>query len=270
MTPVDPLRVLVVDDEAPIRDELAWLLAQDERVGSVRVAEDGAAALRILGESDVDAVFLDIRMPGLDGLDVARILRRYESAPPFVFVSAYDTHGVEAFDLHAVDYLLKPIRPDRVREATTRILAQRAPGAIATAVNSAGPGQPPDPSDTARDPISDPSGDEKIAVDVAGVTRFIQRSDVLFVEAHGDYARLVTPSGRYLVRVPLSALEDTWSTAGFVRIHRSWLVNLAHIEEVRHDNGRMSLVVAGHPLEVSRRHTRAVRDVLVRSARLGR
>jgi YesN/AraC family two-component response regulator len=81
----------------------------------VRVAEDGAAALRILGESDVDAVFLDIRMPGLDGLDVARILRRYESAPPFVVVSAYDTHCVEAFDLHAVDYVLKP-PADRGRE----------------------------------------------------------------------------------------------------------------------------------------------------------
>ena len=256
------LCVLVVDDEAPIRDELAYLLGQDERVGTVLVADDGGSALRLLGERDVDAVFLDIRMPGLDGLDIARILRRYESAPPVVFVSAYDTHAVEAFDLRAVDYLLKPIRPDRVREAVTRIsglLPVEDPSDEAPAP------QPPEEAAAVVDAAT-----EKIAVDVAGTTRFVQRSDVRYVEAHGDYARLVTPSGRFLVRVPLSTLEAQWTAAGFARIHRRWLVNLAHVDEVVHENGRMTLVVGGDRLEVSRRHTRAVRDMLVRSARLGR
>ena len=111
------------------------------------VADDGGSALRLLTEHDVDAVFLDIRMPGLDGLDIARILRKYESAPPFVFVSAYDTHAVEAFDLRAVDYLLKPIRPDRVREAVTRI-SGRLPGADGHAEK--GPASPPVRGDADR------------------------------------------------------------------------------------------------------------------------
>ena len=260
------MRVLVVDDEAPIRDELAFLLRQDERVGEVLIASDGSGALRILGEADVDAVFLDIRMPGLDGLDIARILRRYESAPPFVFVSAYDGHAVEAFDLRALDYLLKPIRPDRVHEAVSRIAAHLTRGQLPP-VEAAGPD---DVVVHGGGAVQHPPQDEKIAVDVAGTTRFIQRSEVRYVEAHGDYARLVTGAARYLVRIPLAALEQSWASAGFVRIHRSTLVNLAWIDEVHHDNGRMSLVVGGDTLEVSRRHTRAVRDVIVRSARLGR
>lgn len=269
MTPT-ALCVLVVDDEAPIRDELAYLLGQDERVGTVLIADDGGAALRLLGERDVDAVFLDIRMPGLDGLDIARILRRYESAPPFVFVSAYDTHAVEAFDLRAVDYLLKPIRPDRVREAVTRISgllpAEDPAEDVSTSLSNDEHG-----SAAALDAAAAvDAADEKIAVDVGGTTRFVQRSDVRYVEAHGDYARLVTPTGRFLVRVPLSTLEAQWTIAGFARIHRRWLVNLVHVDEVAHENGRMTLLVAGDHLEVSRRHTRAVRDMLVRSARLGR
>ncbi len=259
------LCILVVDDEAPIRDELAFLLGSDARVGTVLVAGDGGAALRILGEREVDAVFLDIRMPGLDGLDIARILRRYENAPPVVFVSAYDTHAVEAFDLRAADYLLKPIRPDRVREALTRIS-----GLLPTDDERADPDPPPVNGVAASDPSPSDVPSEKIAVDVAGTTRFIQRSTVLYVEAHGDYVRLVTPSGRFLARVALSTLEAQWATEGFARIHRRWLVNLSHVDEVQHVNGRMSLVIGGDRLEVSRRHTRAVRDMLVRSARLGR
>ena len=107
-------------------------------------------------------------------------------------------------------------------------------------------------------------------MELGGVTRFIRRSDVLYVEAHGDYARLVTAEGRHLVRVPLSVLEDRWEPVGFVRIHRRSLVSLAAIEEVRVDGGRLSVVVAGTVLEVSRRHTRELRDRLVRAARPGR
>jgi DNA-binding LytR/AlgR family response regulator len=260
------MHVLVVDDEAPIRDELAYLLRQDPRVSDVTVADDGNSALRILTESDIDAVFLDIRMPGLDGLDIARILRRYEYPPPFVFVSAYDGHAVEAFDLRALDYLLKPIRPDRVQEAVDRIAAHLARGTVPEFA----PVGPDDVALQGAASVQTPPVDEKIAVDVGGTTKFIQRSEVRFVEAHGDYARLVTASSRYLVRIPLATLEQSWAAAGFVRIHRSTLVNLACIDEVHHDNGRMSLVVGADTLEVSRRHTRSVRDVIVRSARLGR
>lgn len=246
------LRVLAVDDEAPARAELAWLLERDPRVGSVLMAADGAEALRLLETEQVDALFVDIRMPGLDGLDLARVLRRFASPPAVVFVSAYDSHAVEAFDLRAVDYVMKPVREERLTEAVRRVDEARAVAAAPVATVAPG------------------SDDESIAVELGGVTRFVKRSDVRYVEAHGDYARLVTDEGRHLVRVSLAHLEEQWADAGFVRIHRRWLVSLAAIDEVRSDGGRMSLRVGEAVLPVSRRHTRELRDRLVRSARPGR
>jgi DNA-binding LytR/AlgR family response regulator len=252
--PTSGLRVLAVDDEAPARAELSYLLERDGRVGSVRTASDGAEALRLLETTAVDALFVDIRMPGLDGLDLARVLRRFTSPPAVVFVSAYDSHAVEAFDLNAVDYVKKPVREERLTEAVRRVVESRERVAVAPAAPV--------------DPVEDP--DETIAVELGGVTRFVKRSDVRYVEAHGDYARLVTADGRHLVRVSLAHLEEQWADAGFVRIHRRWLVALNAIDEVRSDGGRMSLRVGDSVLAVSRRHTRALRDRLVRSARLGR
>ena len=168
--------MLVADDEAPAREELAWLLGRDPR--GRRGAHRRAPAPRCCGRwtpTTVDALFLDIRMPGLDGLDVARVLARFRRPPQVVFVTAYDEHAVEAFDLRAVDYLLKPVRAERLAEAVRRV----ARGARRRRAQ-----QPADPAD-----------DETIAVELGGVTRFVQRSDVRYVEAQGDYARLHTADG---------------------------------------------------------------------------
>jgi DNA-binding LytR/AlgR family response regulator len=246
------LRVLAVDDEKPARDELAYLLGRDDRVSEVFTAADGAEALRLLDTTTVDALFVDIRMPGLDGLDLARVLRRFAASPAVVFVSAYDSHGVEAFDLRAVDYVMKPVREQRLRDAVGRVLESRGTPA------------------TARVDETPEEQDPTIAVELGGVVRFVRRSEVRYVEAHGDYARLVTDTGRHLVRVSLAHLEDEWASAGFVRIHRRWLVSLSAIDEVRSDGGRMSVVVQGELLPVSRRHTPALRDRLVRGSRPGR
>ncbi|MDP3969989.1 MAG: LytTR family DNA-binding domain-containing protein [Nocardioides sp.] len=234
------LRVLVVDDEPPALDELGWLLGRHPRIGEVLSTDSAAEALRILQEEDVDAVFSDIRMPGLTGLDLARVLARFKAPPPVVFVTAHDEHAVDAFELNAADYVLKPVREERLAEAVRRILDAGASPSVA---------------------------DDTIAVELGGVTRFVSRADVLYVEAQGDYARLHTLGGSHLVRTPLSALEDQWADAGFVRIHRSLLVALPHVSEVRMDAGRCTVVVAGQELAVSRRHTRELRDVLVRRAR---
>ncbi len=263
------LRVLVVDDEAPAREELAYLLGGDARVALVETAPDGAEALRLLQTGTFDAVFLDIRMPGLDGMDLARVLRRFAEAPSIVFVTAYDDHAVEAFDLRAVDYVLKPVRDERLADAVGRVVEARSAPAPIDPAPAAGP-EPLADVDGQEDQPSTAPDDETIAVELGGVARFVRRSDVLYVEAHGDYARLVTRDGRHLVRVPLSVLEDAWAAAGFVRIHRRWLVALGAIEEVRFEGGRMSVVVEGTSLEVSRRHTRELRERLVRSARPGR
>jgi len=237
------LRVLLVDDEQPARDELGWLLERDERVGSVRVAASAAEALRVLQEGDVDAVFSDIRMPGLTGLELAQVLRRFRNPPRVVFVTAYDEHAVEAFELEVADYLLKPVRESRLAEAVRRVLEAGAP--------------------------AEEEPDDAIAVELGGVTKFVRRSEVRYVEAQGDYTRLHTPSGSPLIRVPLATLEEEWRSAGFVRIHRSHLVALAHVSEVRSDGGRVTVVVDGEELTVSRRHTRELRDLLVRGSRPG-
>jgi DNA-binding LytR/AlgR family response regulator len=242
------MHVLVVDDEAPVLDELAYLLRRDPRIGSVDTASSGAQALELLETGDHDAVFLDVAMPGLSGLSVARLLARFREPPKVVFVTAHDDHAVEAFELNASDYLLKPVREDRLTEAVRRIVETPSPA-------------------------EEPADDAAIAVELGGVTRFVQRSSVRFVEASGDYARLHTPDGTHLVRVPLSTLEQQWAHAGFVRIHRSLLVATAHVLEVHHDAGRVSVVVdlgaTTTELQVARRHTRELRDLLVRQSRPG-
>ena len=220
---------------------MAWLLGRDHRVGEVLATDSGADTLRLLQEERVDAVFMDIRMPGLTGLDLAKVLARFREPPPVVFVTAYDEHAVTAFDLNAVDYVLKPVREDRLAEAVRRVVEVRS----------------------AR------VEEDTIAVELGGRTRFVPRSEVRYVEAHGDYARLHTAGGSHLVRVPLTSLEEEWREAGFVRIHRSLLVSLGHVEEVRVDAGRCTVLVAGQELAVSRRHTRELRDLLVRRARPG-
>ncbi|HWJ81796.1 MAG TPA: LytTR family DNA-binding domain-containing protein [Nocardioides sp.] len=237
------LRVLVVDDERPALDELTFLLRADERVGEVIGCDSATEGLRILRERDVDCVFLDIQMPGLTGLELAEVLGRFRQPPPVVFVTAHEQHAVDAFDLHAVDYVLKPVRAERLAEAVRRVVSGS---------------DRPAPEDT------------QIPVERGGVTRFVDRGDIRYVEAQGDYARLHLAAGEsYLVRIPLSTLEEEWGPAGFHRIHRSLLVALAHVTEVRTDAGRCTVLVGDTELPVSRRHTRELRDVLVRRARGG-
>jgi DNA-binding LytR/AlgR family response regulator len=232
------LRVLVIDDERPALDELSFLLERDPRVHGVLTTDSATEALRLLHDLEVDAVFLDIQMPGLTGLELAQVLARFKTPPPIVFVTAHEEHAVEAFDLRAVDYVLKPVREERLAEAVRRVLEGSARPAA--------------------------GGDEQIPVERGGVTRFVKRSEVRYVEAHGDYARLHTATGSHLVRTPLSALEEDWGPAGFVRIHRSLLVSLAHIDEVRMEGGVCTVVVGGTDLQVSRRHTRELRELLTR------
>src|SRR6185503_4620908 len=119
------LRVLAVDDEVPALDELAYLLRADPRVGRLHTAGDATEALRVLRDADVDVVFLDIRMPGLDGMELARVLGRFAKPPAVVFVTAYDDRAAEAFDLGVADYVRKPVQADRIAESLRRVLATR-------------------------------------------------------------------------------------------------------------------------------------------------
>jgi DNA-binding LytR/AlgR family response regulator len=231
------LRVLAVDDEPPALDELAFLLGRDERVGEVRTCSSATEALRLLRDEQFDVVLLDVAMPGLTGLELAAVLHQFREPPAVVFVTAHQHHAVEAFDLRAVDYLLKPVREDRLREAMRRVRDDAA--------------------------VIDP--DEQLPVELGGVTRFVRRSEVRYASAQGDYVRLHTANGNPLVRMPLTSLEQRWADAGFIRIHRSILVGLAHVDEVRLSTAHPTVVIDGVVLPGSRRHLPEVRGLLRRS-----
>jgi DNA-binding LytR/AlgR family response regulator len=236
--------VLAVDDEPPALDELAYLLDADDRVAYVHRAGDATEALRVLRDTEVDAVFLDIRMPGLDGMELARILHRFARPPAIVFVTAYDDGAVDAFDLGVTDYVRKPVRAERLGESLRRVAEVRTV-------------PPPSPWD------DEPS----IPVELAGTTRMLPRSSVRWVEAQGDYARLHTADASHLVRVSLATLAERWADAGFVRIHRSYLVQLRLVAELRLTNSGYVVAVDGVELPVSRRHTRELKDKLIRAAK---
>ncbi|CAM5299758.1 DNA-binding response regulator [Streptomyces spiroverticillatus] len=253
------LRALAVDDEKPALEELLYLLRADPRITRAEGATDATEALlrinRALdagpdGDDAIDVVFLDIHMAGLTGLDVARLLAGFARPPLIVFVTAHEGFAVQAFDLKAVDYVLKPVRRERLAEAVRRV--------------AAGVSSVPVP----RAPKEAPAPQDQIPVELGGVTRFVPIADIAYVEAHGDYARLHTlaPGPGHLVRIPLSTLEERWSSRGFVRIHRRHLVALSRIEELRLDAGTTTVRVADAELVVSRRHARELRDLLMRRA----
>jgi DNA-binding LytR/AlgR family response regulator len=235
------ISVLIADDEQPAIDELAFLLGQDPRVGVIHVASSGSEAIRLLTREPVDAAFLDIHMPGLSGFDLARALQRFERAPALVFVTADEEGALEAFDLAAVDYLLKPVRTERLQRSVTRIVES-----LRSAPTEPAPNRQP----------------EMIAVTLGGTTRMIRRDDVRYVQAQGDYARLHTEEASYLVRVPMADLERQWADAGFVRVHRSYLVALGHVTRVRLGGEQPSVTVGGADLPVSRRLLPSLRDRL--------
>jgi DNA-binding LytR/AlgR family response regulator len=248
----DGLVVVAVDDEAPALAELAYLLTKTAGIREVRQAQNATDALELLQADDVDAVFMDIRMPGMDGLALARVIGRFSAPPPVVFVTAYDSHAVDAFDIAAVDYLLKPIRSQRLAQAVGRV--QRHLDAEV------------EPSTHAQEPT-----DETIAVELGGTTRYVKRSDIVFVEAQRDYVRLHTRETGHLVRIPLAALEEKWEAAGFLRVHRRYLVNASYVVGLRSAGGRTTVDLGqGQSVPVSRRHAPVVKEALVASRRLDR
>jgi DNA-binding LytR/AlgR family response regulator len=247
---VTGLRVLVDDDEPPAVAELAYLLSRDPRIENVRTASDGEDALRILRNAPVDALFLDIRMPGLDGLEIAGLLNQFAKPPQIVFITAHEEFALEAFELRACDYLLKPVRAKRLSEAIRRMTQ-------AIQQNGASPSSTPPGA-----PASKPGPYDVIPVELAGVTRFVPRTEVFYAEAQGDYVRLHTESGGHLVRIPLTVLEEHWAGDGFVRTHRRFLVRLDAVTELRWESGHLTVLVGRTPIPVARRHTREVRELL--------
>lgn len=241
------LKILAVDDERSQLGDLARLLRDSPLVNEVQVASDGHEALVKASAQPWDAIFLDVRMPDLDGLELAQVLRRFASPPQLVFVTAHESAAVDAFELHALDYLLKPVRRQRLAEAIERVSI-----AVAAAENNS----------TAKDePVRRPApeGDSEVVAVAnvrSGSTRLVSRSQILYVQSHGDFVRVVLEEGRYLLRSTLGDAQRRWEPFGFVRVHRQYLANLNKAVELRPQFGGTAelLFPGGHTVPVARRH----------------
>jgi DNA-binding LytR/AlgR family response regulator len=243
MLPV-PLRLLAVDDERPALDDLVRMLRASSAVEQVEGAASAAEALVALAhEPGFHGLFLDVRMPGLDGLELTRVLRRFERPPAVVFVTAYDDFAVDAFELAALDYLVKPVSRRRLDEAIERVVHHvgAAPGL----------------------PAVDGLDEDVLPVDTlrGGGTRLVARSSIVYLQAHGDYVRVAADDGRFLLRARLSDLEERWERHGFVRVHRGFVVNLRRAVEVRPRlNGTAVLVMSdGAEVPIARRQVGELR-----------
>lgn len=230
--------LLVADDEPPALTELVAMLAVDDRVGQIHRARNGAEAIDILSTRPLHGAFLDIHMPGADGFTVARAIQRLHVQPAIVFVTADEAGALDAFEVRAVDYVLKPVRADRLRRALDRVAEA-----------------------TADAPVES-SDDETVPVTVGSAVRLVRRSEVQWVQAQGDYSRLWTATGSHLLRVPLSELADRWSGAGFVRVHRSYLVRMDAVTECRLSTQAPVIEIGAAQIPVSRRMVPSVREAL--------
>jgi DNA-binding LytR/AlgR family response regulator len=188
-------------------------------VEEVECAADGHDALLKASSQRYDAVFLDVRMPDLDGLELGRVLRRFAAPPQLVFVSAYDSAAVDAFELRALDYLRKPVSRKRVQDALER---------VTSAIDSASVEAP-----NGRHGVAGHSEMVAVADVRSGTTRLIPCNSILYAQSHGDFVRVVTEDARHLLRATLNELERRWEPHGFVRVHRQYLVNLSRAVELR-------------------------------------
>jgi two-component system response regulator LytT len=200
------LKALVCDDEAPARSELRFLLEEAGGVEVVGEASSAVEALQLIKAFPYDVVFLDIDMPGLDGIQMAEVLGTLDRVPSIVFVTAHGEHAVKAFEVDAADYLMKPVEIDRLRQAIERV---KPAGRVEEGVRI-----------------------ERIPVEKSGKKLLLQAEEIFYIMAKDDYTYLHTDGERYLSTISLTALEKRLEANGFFRVHRRFLVSLAKVKEV--------------------------------------
>jgi two-component system, LytTR family, response regulator len=247
---VEPVRVLIADDEPPARAKLRRFLDADPEVALVGEAASGTEAVEMIERLRPDLVFLDIQMPGADGFGVLQAVDP-AALPHVVFVTAYDEHALRAFEVHAVDYLLKPYDADRFRTALARA-SERVRA------------RPPAGGDALDERIRRvlaegrpaPAYLERVLVRTGVRAVFVRTDEVDWLEAEENYVRVHAGAESYLVRGTLAGLEERLDPARFIRVHRSHIVNLASIRELHPwSHGDWMIVLRdGRELMLSRRY----------------
>lgn len=234
------IKAILVDDEAPARSELRFLLDEINQVEVVAEAANVREAIEQLKDKGADVLFLDISMPGATGLQLAEALNRLKYPPAIVFVTAHSEYGAKAFDVNAVDYLVKPVETDRLLQALSKVKSY---------VVSYSQGQLT----------------ERIPVEKSGKKLLVTTDKIHYIMAKDDYSYLHTEADRYLSTVSLAQLEIKLEPYGFFRVHRRYLVNLSCVEEVTPVNGGtllLSLTGEEESIPVSRRRVAALKKAL--------
>jgi len=232
-----PIRTLIVDDEPLARERLRELLDDRPDVTVIGEAEDGLEAAEVIRETEPDLVFLDVQMPGLNGIDVIEEVGR-EQMPVTVFVTAYDQYAIKAFDLAAVDYLLKPFDDERFEQAferaRDRIVDQDADAISRRLLRML---REKDPSLFEDETASEEPYLERIAVQGRGKARIVSVDEITHITADGSYAELHTPDGTHVIRERMKALASRLDPSEFVRVHRSAIVRLDEVELILRSGG---------------------------------
>lgn len=215
------MRILIVDDEPLARRALAQVVARRAEVSGYDEACDAVHALELLSSNTYDLLLLDIQMPEMSGLELADHLKQHrERSPSIIFVTAFHEHAIAAFEKHAVDYILKPFAPERVHQAILRARQrsqdERASRLLAALENIRSVAAPP----------------KRVALKVKGRILFVQPSEMITAEARGNYVLLHQKVGSLLLRESISSVAEMLAPHGFVRIHRSVLVNSLFVESI--------------------------------------
>lgn len=238
------LKCVIAEDEALLREELSRLLsAAWPALTIVAECDDGGTALEAIAEHQPEVAFLDIRMPGLTGLEVAAAAAEASPNTQIVFVTAYDQYAIDAFDTGAVDYLLKPIAPERLAATVQRLQARIAQGnpdaeSLAALVRQLGERLPP----AGKEPLV------WITASAGKETRLIMVDDVAYFQADHKYTVVMTAEGESLLRKPIRELLDVLDPTAFKQIHRSTIVNLKAIASItRDDSGKGTVKLKSRP-----------------------
>jgi len=262
-----PLQAIIVDDESLARKGLNLRLKEIQGVEVVGECTNGREAVNAVAELTPDVVFLDIQMPGMSGFDVVSKLQQ-DDMPMIIFTTAYDQYAIEAFDVHAVDYLLKPIVPERLQEAVDRARSHRAQDGAVTdkqrllelIISITGK------SETAiaqllKDHTGVKSYPDKIAIKDGGETTLVETKDIDWVDAAGDYMCIHANDQTHVMRVTMKELEAQLDPANFQRVHRSTIVNLDRVTKVcSHMNGEFHLILnSGASIKMSRSYKEKVK-----------
>ncbi|MDA0977318.1 MAG: LytTR family DNA-binding domain-containing protein [Proteobacteria bacterium] len=263
----EPLKAIIVDDESLARKGLKLRLDEMDGVEVIGECGNGREALNMVAELEPDLGFLDIQMPGMTGFDVISKMQQ-DDMPLIIFVTAYDQYAIDAFNVHAVDYLLKPIENTRLKEAVDRACAHRAADGAVTdkqrllelIISITGKSEH-SISQLLKDHTGVKSYPDKIAIKDTGETTLVKSADIDWVDAAGDYMCIHANDETHVMRITMKELEQQLDPAQFQRVHRSTIVNLNRVSKVcSHMNGEFHLILDnGASIKMSRSYKEKVK-----------